>query len=186
MTTTCWIFCPNGDCGGGGGGATAGPAPPHPLEFTSNPAASRHAAAGRTRIGFRGRIIARTPWFSKACPYQPGHAYLVVLMWPRPVSVWGREILGSRKPPELGVPVLVHRRPPSGILSPFATHGYHLRLTTAVLPPRGRLDGNCPSGQVAGAIRAGYARNYRPIHQISFGRRDAQPQDFACPNTPPV
>src|SRR5215469_1622978 len=106
MTTTCWIFCPNGDCGGGGGGATAGPAPPHPLEFTSNPAASRHAAAGRTRIGFRGRIIARTPWFSKACPYQPGHAYLVVLMWPRPVSVWGREILGSRKPPELGVPFL--------------------------------------------------------------------------------
>src|SRR6516225_1001490 len=136
-----------------------GPPPPQPLEFTSNPAASRHAAAGRTRIGFRSRIIARTPWFSKACPLPT-----------RPCAFSCPNVASPR----------------FSLYLPSPLTDYHLRLTTAVLPPRGRLDGNCPSGQVAGAIRAGYARNYRPIHEISFGRRDAQPQDFACPNIPPV
>lgn len=63
--------------------------PPQPLEFRSNPAASRHAAAGRTRIGFRSLMLTGTPsWFCKACPYQPRHGHLVASAWPRPFLPW--------------------------------------------------------------------------------------------------
>ena len=56
---------------------------------------------------------------------------------------------------------------PSGIPFPFATPD--LPLTTydgCSPPPHGRLDGNCPSEQVAEAIPGRYAANYSPIHKV--------------------
>lgn len=63
----------------------------------------------------------------------------------------------------------------SFLLSPLAPFDF-------CSPPRGRLAGNCPLGQVPRAIQRDYSANYSPIHEVPFGRRDAQPQDFACSN----
>ena len=107
-----------------------------------------------------------------------------------PLSAGERLILVH---PELrGEPML----PASPALLTAFGHSFSLRrsrLTTCPFdlrllfsPPRGRLDGNCPLEQVAGAIPGGYAATYSPIHEVPFGRRDAQPQDFACPNISPA